>query len=176
MVRADGAENVGVAQIMARAGLTHGGFYAHFDSREALVAEAVTETFKDGASLFNRLTRDRSPREALAAYVTNYLSVRHRDQRDLGCPLPALAAELPRLQPDARARFADGVQRLMRRLVALMDSAGIEGTAALASSVLAEMVGAMSLARALPEPRSSEEMLARSRAAILHRLGLGDFA
>lgn len=176
MVRADGAENVGVAQVMARAGLTHGGFYAHFDSREALVAEAVTETFKDGASMFERVTHDRSPREALAAYITNYLSVRHRDRRDLGCPLPALASELPRLQPDARARFADGVGRLMRRLEGLMDSAGIAGAEALASSVLAEMVGAVSLARVLPEPGPSEEMLARSRIAILHRLGLGDLA
>lgn len=173
MVRADGAEKLGVAQVMARAGLTHGGFYAHFDTREALVVEAVAEAFKDGAGMYERATRDRSPREALAAYVAGYLSVRHRDQRDQGCPLPALASELPRLQPEARARFAEGVDRLTRRLEALMAAAGIDDAEALASSVLAEMVGAMSLARTLPDPDASAQMLARSRSAILHRLGLG---
>lgn len=174
MVRADGAEKLGVAQVMARAGLTHGGFYAHFDTREALVAEAVAEAFKDGAGMYERATRDRSPREALTAYVAGYLSVRHRDRRDLGCPLPALASELPRLQPEARARFAEGVGRLTRRLEGLINAAGIDDAQALASSVLAEMVGAMSLARTLPDPDASAQMLARSRNAILHRLGLGE--
>ncbi len=174
MVRADGAENVGVAQVMASAGLTHGGFYAHFASREALVAEAVTETFKDGAGMLDRAAHGRSPREALAAYVTKYLSTQHRDRRDLGCPLPALASELPRLPPDVRARFAEGVCRLTQRLQALMDAAGIEGAEALASSVVAEMVGALSLARALPDLEASAGMLAHSRTAILGRLGLGD--
>ena len=174
MVRADGTGNVGVAQAMASAGLTHGGFYAHFTSRDALVAEAIAETFRDGERMFDRAMRDRGPREALAAYVTRYLSTRHRDQRDLGCPLPARAAELPRLPPDARARFAEGVCRLTRRLKALMDAAGIDGTEALTGSVLAEMVGAVSLARALPDAEASTERLAHSRAAILDRLGLGD--
>ena len=171
-IRAEGPQNIGVAGVMSRAGLTHGGFYAHFGSKDALVAEAMAETFRDGAAMFERAISGRPPREALARYIDRYLSARHRDAPEAGCPLPALAGELSRLGPEARARFAEGVQRLTLRVQGLLEAADIGDAAAEASSVLSEMVGALSLARATPDPAQSEAILARSRAALRRRLGL----
>lgn len=171
-LRAEGPQNMGVAGVMARAGLTHGGFYAHFGSKEALVAEAVTETFRDGAKLFERAVRGREPGAALTRYIDLYLSPAHRDAPESGCPLPSLAGELARLGPDARAQFAAGVDRLTERLRGLLEGAGVIDAGEQASSVLAEMVGALSLARAVADPEQSDAILSRSRAALRRRFGL----
>lgn len=175
-IRAEGPANLGVAQVMARAGLTHGGFYAHFGSRDELVAEAITETFKDANRLIDRAMREPSPREALAAYITAYLSTRHRDRRETGCPLSTLASDLPRLPANARERFAEGIGQITARLRGFLDAAGVEGTETLASSVMAELVGAISLARILPDSEQSATFLAHCREVLLGRLGLGDLA
>ena len=171
-MRAEGPRNIGVAGVMARAGLTHGGFYAHFGSKDALVAEAVAETFRDGAATFERAVRGREPRAALARYLDLYLSPAHRDAPEAGCPLPSLAGELARLGPDARAQFAAGVERLTERVRGLLEQAGVADADRQASSVLAEMVGALSLARAVADPAQSDAILSRSRAALRHRFGL----
>ncbi len=171
-IRAEGLANIGVAGVMSRAGLTHGGFYAHFGSKDALIAEAVAETFRDGAALFDRALKERPPREALARYLDIYLSARHRDAPEAGCPLPSLAGDLPRLGPDARAQFAGGLERLTARLRTLLQDAGVADAGALAPSVLSEMVGAVALARAVPDVAQSNAILASSREALRRRLGL----
>lgn len=175
-IRAEGPAAVGVAGVMARAGLTHGGFYAHFGSRDALVAKAVAETFRDGAALLDRALKGRPPREALARYIDLYLSPRHRDAPEAGCPLPSLAGDLPRLGAEARASFAAGVERLTARVRSLLEAAAVADAEALAPSVLSEMVGAMALARAVPDAQASDAILARSREALRRRLGLEDRA
>ena len=148
-IRGEGPANIGVAGIMERAGLTHGGFYAHFASKDALVAEAVAEAFRDGGRLFERATAQPTPRQALATYLVLYLSPLHRDGRERGCPLPALAGDLARLASDVRETYAAGVTRLTGRIAGLLEAAGLADVAALAPSVLAELVGALSLARAM---------------------------
>ena len=173
-IRGEGPATIGVAGIMERAGLTHGGFYAHFPSKDALVAEAVAEAFKDGGRLFDRATARGTPREMLASYITLYLSPLHRDGRERGCPLPALAGDLPRLASDVRETFAAGVTRLTGLITRLLDGAGVPDAPALAPSVLAEMVGALSLARAVGDRGQSDALLACSRAALIKRLGLED--
>src|ERR1700754_2740159 len=85
-IRAKGPDGIGVAAIMARAGLTHGGFYAHFKSKDALVAAALDTMFEDMRARFERRASDADPRTALRAYVDFYLSAMHRDARDRGCP------------------------------------------------------------------------------------------
>src|SRR5262245_32338766 len=94
-IRAQGPHKVGVAAVMAKAGLTHGGFYAHFDSKDALVAAAIGQMFEEGSLRFVSETEGRTPRAALAAYIDFYLSDAHRDARRSGCPLPFLSADLP---------------------------------------------------------------------------------
>lgn len=171
-IRARGPEGVGVAALMKRAGLTHGGFYAHFGSKQALVAEAVALMFEQAASRFDRVLAERDPRAALAGYVAFYLSARHRDARDSGCPVAALATDMGRMQPAARERFSRGVATLTRWLGEALDRHGVADGSAAGASMLAELVGALTLARAAADPEQSDEILARSRAAIIARYAL----
>src|SRR3954454_23829799 len=97
LFRQNGIDGVGVDAVMAEAGLTHGGFYAHFASKEALVAEAIGAMFEEARAKFEQSVAGKPPAEALSAYIDFYLSRSHRDARDTGCPLPALSADLPRL-------------------------------------------------------------------------------
>src|SRR5580692_7828040 len=85
-IRAEGPHRIGVAGIMANAGLTHGGFYAHFASKDDLVVAAIGQMFDEGAERVERETAGRSPAEGLAAYIDFYLSKDHRDARTTGCP------------------------------------------------------------------------------------------
>jgi TetR/AcrR family transcriptional repressor of nem operon len=94
--------------MMAQAGLTHGGFYAHFKSKDALVAEAIDAMFEDARARFERTAVERDPRAALRSYVGFYLSRSHRDARDRGCPLPSLSGDLARSEPVSRERFGAG--------------------------------------------------------------------
>ncbi len=171
-IRTDGPDRVGVADVMKRAGLTHGGFYAHFASREALVLAAIGEMFSGARGAFERVTRDRPAHDALIAYVDFYLSPRHRDARESGCPLPVLSSELPRLPQEARVQFGQGVARLCGLMSGLLTELGRPDAEALAGSALTEMIGALSLARAVADPAQSDTILANSRSAVLRRLDL----
>jgi TetR/AcrR family transcriptional repressor of nem operon len=176
-IRAEGPHKVGVAEVMAKAGLTHGGFYAHFASKDDLVAEAVDQMFQEaGARTVRRLGEGRAPAEALRAYVDFYLSRAHRDTRTSGCPLPFLSADAPRLPEAAQARFAQGAGRLAEAFSALLKELGAPEPDGVAASVLAEMVGAVTLSRAEPDPARADAILAHSKAAVLRRLGLEDAA
>jgi TetR/AcrR family transcriptional repressor of nem operon len=171
-IRAEGPHRIGVAGIMSDAGLTHGGFYAHFASKDVLVAEAIDTMFADAGARFTRETQGRAPAEGLAAYVDFYLSPGHRDARGSGCPLPALSADLPRLEPTARERYGRGVAILTERVAELLSAAGRDDAPALAGSLVAELVGALALSRAVVDPAQSDAILAGSRRAVRHRIGL----
>jgi len=171
-IRASGPERVGVAAVMAEAGLTHGGFYAHFDSKDDLVTAAVGHMFEQARARFVRETEGRDARTGLRAYVDFYLSKKHRDARDSGCPIPALSSDLPRLTEETRAIYADGVQRLVTRLTAMLgelDRAEAEGEA---RSLVAELVGALALARVEPDAKRSDAILAASKRHLVRRFGL----
>jgi TetR/AcrR family transcriptional regulator, transcriptional repressor for nem operon len=173
-IRADGPDKLGVADVMKRAGLTHGGFYAHFPSRDALILAAVEEMFASVRGAFDRRAADLPPAEALHTYVRFYLSRAHRDARDQGCPLPILSGDLPRMEGPVRERFAEGVGRLTRALAAELEALGRADADAVAGSALMEMIGAVSVARAMGPTPQSDALLANSRAAVLARLGIGD--
>jgi TetR/AcrR family transcriptional regulator, transcriptional repressor for nem operon len=158
--------------VMARVGLTVGGFYAHFASKDELIAAAIDEMFIEAKSRAMLEMDDRPPAEALGAYIDFYLSKTHRDARATGCPMPSLAADLPRLTPKARERFSEGMQRLRSRLAEKLALMGHDDAEAEASSAVAEMVGAVSLARGEPDPAASDTILDRSKAAVKRRLGL----
>jgi TetR/AcrR family transcriptional repressor of nem operon len=174
-LRAEGPHRLGVAEVMAKAGLTHGGFYAHFASKDALVAETIGQMFEEaGARTVRKLGEGRPPAEALRSYVDFYLSPAHRDRRTSGCPLPFLSADAPRLPEAARTRFAEGVGHLTEAFAALLKQMGAPEPDAAAASVLAEMVGAVALSRAEPDPERADAILAYSRASVMRRLGLED--
>jgi len=171
-IRAEGPHKVAVAKVMARAGLTHGGFYAHFASKDELIAAAIDQMFSEARSRVILETEGRPPAEALSAYIDFYLSRKHRDARATGCPMASLAADLPRLTEKARERFAAGVSGLRTRLAGHLTRLGIDDAEAGASSMVAELVGALSLARAEPDAGASDAILSRSSAALKRRFAL----
>ena len=171
-IRAQGPHRVGVADVMRDAGLTHGGFYAHFESKDDLVASAIGQMFEQSRARFLNEVKDYPPARALSAYVDFYLSTRHRDARASGCPIPALAGDLPRLDRAARTRFAEGVASLTHAVAGRIGQLGLDEPEALARSIVAEMVGALSLSRAEPDEQKSNQMLADSRELVKKRLGI----
>lgn len=171
-IRAEGAHQIGVAGVMAKAGLTHGGFYAHFKSKDELVAAGVEQMFKEGQARLLRDVEGADPREGLARYVDFYLSPGHRDTRTSGCPLPFLSADAPRLPGPARDRFAQGVRTLTAVLAKRLELLGHDDPDLEASSMLAEMVGALGLARGETDPDRSDLILERSRQMVKRRLRL----
>jgi TetR/AcrR family transcriptional repressor of nem operon len=112
----------------------------------------------------------------LVRYINFYLSRDHRDARGTGCPLAALSADLPRLEPLARARYGQGVAGLTAKLQAHIAMLGRSDAAAVAASVVAELVGALSLARAVGDLNQSDDILETSRRSVKQRLGLEGYS
>jgi TetR/AcrR family transcriptional repressor of nem operon len=171
-VRVDGPHKVAVAAVMAEAGLTHGGFYAHFASKDDFIAAAIGQMFLEGRARLDRAMEGRSPAQGLATYLDFYLSAAHRDTRTSGCPLPFLSADAPRLAAPSREQFAQGVAGLTDRLAQVLGELGRADAEEVAGSMLSEMVGAVALARAEPDPARSDAILARTRRSLIRRLGL----
>jgi TetR/AcrR family transcriptional regulator, transcriptional repressor for nem operon len=175
-VRRDGPERIGVAAIMAEVGLTHGGFYAHFKSKDDLIVAAIDEMFDERERAFAKRVEGLRPREALSSYIDSYLSAGHCESIERGCPLPTLAGDAPRLGPIARKHFSAGTERLRRMVSTLFDKFGYDEAAAiaLATSLLSEMSGAIAMARATSSAAKAREICDQAREAIKNRLGLAD--
>lgn len=171
-IRQQGPDKVGIASLMARLGLTQGGFYAHFKSKNVLVAEAITHIFDERYEVFQNFLNDADPAEGLARYIDYYLSTRHRDQRDRGCPVVALNSDLARMPAVAKKRFEAGMQRMTESLADIMKKLDKPQPHALATSILSEMVGAMAVARSVSNTDLSEQILVTARASIKERVGL----
>ena len=162
---------------MSAAGLTHGAFYAHFSSKDALVAEAIaamfTEVQRHGGGLAEALdVEDADIRQALRAYLGDYLSPRHRDRPDGGCPLPTLAADLARTNGLARENFVSGIDRMTMRIQTALVRLGRSRAEADARAVVAQMVGAVGLARAVGVGAQSDAFLRDCLDALLTKLDL----
>jgi AcrR family transcriptional regulator len=168
VLRETGFYGVGVADIMKRAGLTHGGFYAHFPSREVLLAEALERAGQDSRL---RLERSMAAREArgatrFRALVESYLSEPHLKAVDSGCPVAALASEMPRQGEAVREAAQARVESLLSRVEAALPAGLPEGTAGV---VAAQMVGALQIARALGDNASGRRQLAAARQFLLEQ-------
>ena len=166
VLRADGFSGVGVADIMKRAGLTHGGFYAHFDSREALLAEALARAGQDGGQRLRRSVETAPATGAAGAFhalVESYLSDRHLKSAATGCPVAALASEMPRQAGAVRAAAAERVEGLIALVKSTLPPASAEDAPAIASL----MVGALQLARTLGDNPRGRRHLAAARHSLL---------
>ncbi|QWF39094.1 TetR/AcrR family transcriptional regulator [Bordetella hinzii] len=171
-MRDAGPAQVGVAAVMSAAGLTHGGFYAHFANKDALVAAAIARMFEESLRWWARSRQGREPGAALAHYIDRYLSPEHRAAPGRGCPLAALAGEPPRLAPPARLAFHTGSQSLQAALAEALAELGRDDPAGQARALLAELVGQLTLARAEPDDAQAARSLARARQFLKQRLGL----
>ena len=165
-LRHKGFAGVGVADVMRRAGLTHGGFYAHFDSREALLAEAIARAGRDsGAAIERRIEVARARgHSALRALVEGYLSDAHLSGTETGCVVAALSSEFARQSAPLRAPGAKRVDNLIAVVSrALPDGAPEEHALVIAST----LVGSLQLARTLGVNPRGKALLAAARSALL---------
>lgn len=165
-IRRGGFQGVGVADIMKEAGLTHGGFYAHFRNRDALLAEALERAGQDSAAqlrdgVARREARGRSP---LRALVEAYLSERHLSETETGCVVAALVSEMPRQAADVREAAA---QRVRGLLAGVRRALPVGAPAESAAAVASQMVGALQLARALGNNPEGRALLKSAREALL---------
>lgn len=168
-LREQGVRGIGVAAIMRRAGLTHGGFYQHFANRDVMVAAAVTHMFDEGARLMD-VGEDLPASERIARFLDRYLSAAHVARPARGCPIPTLASELPHMGDAARGSYRDGVAALVGRLEGLLAECGRAEPDVLARSMLSELVGAVALARTQGIGEAAETLTA-SRRHVRLRLG-----
>jgi len=165
-IRRAGYAGVGVADIMKDAGLTHGGFYAHFASRDALLVEAIERAGRDSAAVVsaNMTARRAKGASPLRALVESYLADSHLARAEEGCPVAALCGEMPRQAPEVREASAERVRGLLALVQqALPRGAGAGSHLAVAST----MVGALQLARALGDNAQGKSLLAASRKSLL---------
>lgn len=167
-IRRAGTNGVGVADIMSEAGLTHGGFYAHFESRSALVSEAMQHAWQDTShALTNAVARRVAGGEShFAALVNSYLSESHLEKVERGCVIAALSSEMTRLEDAARG----DARRLVAQLIELVRSCLPPGCDPDTGAVIAStMVGALQLARALGGKQGGDLLaLAREQLIMQH--------
>ncbi|HUN43550.1 MAG TPA: TetR/AcrR family transcriptional regulator [Acetobacteraceae bacterium] len=174
VLREKGPDKLAVADLMAAAGLTHGGFYAHFKSKDALLEEALQGAFEDARQRRSASAAGLLPRQALVRYIDSYLSPAHRDRQATGCPVAALNSDLPRQSRKFRTAFDAGVTLLVADFEDWFKAAGIADADGLAASVLAAMAGAVAVSRGIADKRLSDALLAATRDTIKMRLDLLD--
>lgn len=169
LFREQGINGVSVADLMAAAGLTHGGFYGHFASKDDLAAVACAHAFGQSAARRTKWRKPTSDTEsAMQEMVNRYLSIRHRDGAGDGCPAVALAADVAREAPDkpVRAAYLAGIKAMAGGIEALCAGETPQQRREQALARMATMVGALLLARATSGDPLSAEILTAARAAL----------
>jgi TetR/AcrR family transcriptional repressor of nem operon len=156
LFRERGFDAVSVSEVMKAAGLTHGGFYGHFASKDDLVAETISHV----------LARDRDEGFDLRAYLCDYLAPRHRDNPAKGCPTAGLAAHIRHQTPAARTALADGLRFQIERVMKAFPLADAAEARRTAIGIWATMVGAVILSRAIDDTALSDEILGETHAWI----------
>jgi TetR/AcrR family transcriptional regulator, transcriptional repressor for nem operon len=159
LFRLRGFDDVTVAEVMKDAGLTHGAFYGHFSSKEALIAEAVGQALAPAAGAAEA-------RKSIAAYTDGYLSPRHRDDRGSSCPFSCLGTEAARGSADLRSRMTQSVRRTIELFSAEAKGETAREKRRAAIAAWSAMVGAMVLARIVDDERLSKEILTETRASL----------
>ena len=166
-LREKGAHGIGVADLMKDAGLTHGGFYAHFESREALVVEAISHAMDRGTERWRKLAEQTAPEKRLATIVESYLTPVHRDDPGRGCAIPTLAAEIARENPRTRKAFAAKLEQMIDMLAEQIPDVPRKAARKQAMAVIATMMGTLVLSRIAGTGEFSGEMLGAGREAVL---------
>jgi len=166
-----GIDGVSIPDLMAEAGLTHGGFYGHFSSKEALVAEACLKAFEDKRATFEGfIERHGADRKgARTAFIERYTSKKHRDAIGAGCPAAAMCGDLTRENPrgSVRAAFATAMNTLVERLSPLLSGKKRPATREETLAQIAMLVGGLVLSRSTKGHPISEEILQSVRSALI---------
>jgi TetR/AcrR family transcriptional regulator, transcriptional repressor for nem operon len=168
-IREKGAHGIGVADLMKDAGLTHGGFYAHFDSREALVIEAFAYAMDRSTERWRKLAETTPPEKRMATIVESYLTPLHRDDPGHGCAVTALGAEIARESPKTRKAFAAKLEQMVDMLAEQIPDVPRKAARKQALATLSTMVGTLVLARIAGSGELSDDILGAGRDAALGR-------
>src|SRR5438093_11975314 len=164
-IRRSGYNGSGVADIMSDAGLPHGGFYAHFPSREAMLAEAADRAGSESVAMMERIAATSPPQRALQAMMQAYLSKAHVEAVETGCATAALGSEMPRQAPEVRHAATRRIKEMIDLVARQSPDAGQPGAHERALVRVATMAGALVLARAVDDPRLSDSL---RKAALKH--------
>ena len=164
-LREKGAHGIGVADLMKDAGLTHGGFYAHFDSREALVIEAFADAMDRSTARWRKIAEQTQPEKRLATIVESYLTTIHRDDPGHGCAVPTLGADIARESPKTRKAFATKLEQMIDMLAEQIPDVPRKAARKQAMAAIATMMGTLVLSRVAGSGEFSEEILGAGRDA-----------
>jgi AcrR family transcriptional regulator len=164
-IRRSGYDGTSVADLMKQAGLTHGGFYAHFASREAMLAEAADCAGAEAVATFSRIAATVPADQSLRALLRAYLSMEHLSHPEIGCPVAALGSEMPRQAPSVRRAVTVRIKEMIDVVSRQSSDWGQPGAHEHALATAATMIGAMVLARAVDEEALSDAVL---KAAFAH--------
>jgi len=168
-LREKGAHGIGVADLMKEAGLTHGGFYAHFDSREALVIEAFAYAMDRSTERWRKIAEQTPADKRLATIVESYLTPVHRDDPGHGCAVPTLGAEIARESPKTRKAFAAKLEEMIDMMADQVLDVPRKSARKQAVAALATMMGTLVLSRIAGNGEFSDEVLSTGREAVLGR-------
>ena len=166
-VRTEGLTGAAVSAVMRDTGLTHGGFYKHFGSKDELLMESLSESFRQITDRLVEVGEQSPPGTAWKAMVKAYLSAEHCDHAECGCPLTALAPELARGDTATKARILEELTKYKSRMVPFMPGRRTADKERAFFSIFSTMIGAIEIARMLPEPAMRESVLASTRDFLL---------
>jgi TetR/AcrR family transcriptional repressor of nem operon len=169
LLREKGAHGIGVADLMKEAGLTHGGFYAHFESREALVIEAFAYAMDRSTERWRKIAEQTLPDKRLATIIQTYLTPVHRDDPGHGCAMPALGGEIARESPKTRKAFAAKLEAMIDMIADQIPDLPRKAARKQAMATIATMMGTLVLARVAGNGEFSDEILDAGREAVLGR-------
>ena len=166
-LREKGAHGIGVADLMKEAGLTHGGFYAHLDSREALVIEAFNYAMDRSTERWRKMAEETPPEKRFATIVESYLTALHRDDPGHGCAVPTLGPEIARESAKTRKAFAAKLDEMIEMMADQVPELPRKVARQQAIAALSTMAGALVLSRVAGSGQFSEEILGAGREAVL---------
>ena len=165
--RAEGMNGPGVAKLMKASGLTVGGFYKHFDSRDDLFAEAMDESVREMGEMLTSWSKEYSPTEFWKEIVKKYLSIEHCEDPGMGCPMAALAPDIARTPPAIRRRIRNSMETYKQQIVKFMAGASASEKQKNFALIFTTMVGAVSVARTLSDREQKEQLLGLVRNHLL---------
>jgi TetR/AcrR family transcriptional regulator, transcriptional repressor for nem operon len=166
-LRAKGLNGPAVTTFMKASGLTHGGFYRHFGSRDDLVIEAIEESMKELRDRLIAAAKEAELGAGWKAMVRSYLSLERCDHPDDGCPIAALAPDIARTRPAVKERSSAAILKFREELLPFMPGKDAEERATNFLAILSSMVGAIAIARTMPDPAVRQRILARIRDHLL---------
>ena len=158
-LRAKGLNGPAVTTLMKASGLTHGGFYRHFGSRDDLVIEAIEESLQELRDRLIAAAKDVEPGEGWKAMVRSYLSLELCDHPDDGCPIAALAPDIARTRSAVKQRSSAAILKFRQELLPYMPGKDAEERATNFLAILSSMVGAIAIARTMPDPAVRQRIL-----------------